>query len=367
MSKHTKQRVIDADGHVVEPLGMWTQYLEEAYRERAPRFLPDENGRIIQLLGDTPTGSLAVTLTQNSSRRSMEEVSREGGWNAKVRLIDMDQEDIEVAVLFPSMAFFACEASDPGLDAAMCRAYNNWLANYCSTAPERLYGVALLPLRDVETSVRELERATQKLGFRGAFVRPNPYGGRPIHHPAYERFWDCAQSLGVAITIHEGLSDSLPTLGRDRFANPAALHVLSHPFEQMAACAGLILTGVMERYPELRFAFLESGAGWLPYWLERLDGHFETWRKLLPAIQRPPREYFQRQCFVSCEPDEAGIDHVVAQVGDDCIVWASDYPHPDSHFPGTMDLTMESLADLSQDSRRKVLGSNAQRLFGLPG
>src|SRR5262249_48477863 len=156
--------------------------------------------------------------------------------------------------------------------------YNNWLADYCRHAPDRLVGVAMLPLVDIAESIRELKRASEELGFRGAFFRPNPYANRAIQDPAYEPFWQCAASLGVPITVHEGLSDWAPTLGRERFANAAMLHVLSHPFEQMAACAGLILNGVLERHATLRFAFLESGSAWLPYWLERMDSHWETWR-----------------------------------------------------------------------------------------
>jgi predicted TIM-barrel fold metal-dependent hydrolase len=226
-------------------------------------------------------------------------------------------------------------------------------------------GVALLPLGDVEASRAELERAAERYGFRAAFFRPNPYRGRVIHPAANERLWECAASLGVAIAVHEGLSDGLPTLGRDRFENPVMLHALSHPFEQMAACAGLVLTGVMERHPRLRFAFLESGSGWLPYWLERLDSHYATWRRWLPAITRPPSEYFRRQCFVSCEPEDALAVSVVRALGDDCVVWASDYPHPDAHFPGSVAKTRESLAELPEGSRAKLLCANAERLYGI--
>src|SRR5919197_1432380 len=188
--------VVDADGHVTEPMSLWTEYVEPAYRERAPRPVLDERGRPCMLLDGRLVMRHAMLLT-----------------------------------LGPD--------------------YDVGAANF-RAAPSRLVGIAMLPLADVDASLRELERATEKLGFRGAFVRPNPYAGRPIHHPAYERLWERAAALGVPITVHEGLSDGIPTLGRDRFENPAMLHVLSHPFEQMAACAGLILTGVLERHPTLR-------------------------------------------------------------------------------------------------------------------
>ncbi|GIW40818.1 MAG: amidohydrolase [Candidatus Binatia bacterium] len=350
---------------MTEPPTVWSDYLEAAYRERAPRGTLDENGHPCMLLDGRLVMRHAMLLTLGPEYDFADYRPREGGWNPAARLEDMDAEGIDVAVLFPSIGLYVSETNDPKLLAALCRAYNDWLADYCRHAPDRLVGVALLPLLDVEESIRELERATEKLGFRGAFFRPNPYANRAIHDAAYEPLWDCAATLGVPVTVHEGLSDSMPTLGRERFSNAAMLHVLSHPFEQMAACAGLILTGVLERHPSLRVAFLESGSGWLPYWLERMDSHWETWRKVLPPLRHRPSEYFRRQCVISTEPDDDVVRAVVEYVGDDSIVWASDYPHPDAHFPGAVTKTLESMAGLSADTRRKILATNAARLYGL--
>lgn len=133
----------------------------------------------------------------------------------------------------------------------------------------------------------------------------------------------------------------------------------------MAACAGLILTGTLERHPRLKVAFLESGAGWLPYWLARLDAHFATWRELFPALRLAPSEYFRRQCVVSADPDEASLEAVVRHVGDDCIVWASDYPHPDACFPGAVAKTLDVLRDVPEASRGRILSGNAARFYGI--
>jgi predicted TIM-barrel fold metal-dependent hydrolase len=225
--------------------------------------------------------------------------------------------------------------------------------------------VALLPLEDVAASLRELERCAERYGFRGAFVRPNPYAGRTLSHPDYDPLWDCARSLGVAITVHEGISDALPTLGRERTSSPVLQHLFSHPFEQMAACAALLLEGVCERHPGLRFVFLESGSGWLPYWLARMDGHWETWRDRLPAATRPPSELFRRQCFVSMDPDDEVAPQVARAVGDGVLVWASDYPHVDAPFPGAVEKTRRTLAGLPEASQRRILRENALRLYGL--
>ena len=364
MSNLAGHLVIDADGHVVELPTIWQEYAEPRYRDRAPTFAVDEHGDPCQVFDGKIISRHAIRLSQEPDG-SFGAAARPGGWDPKHRLQDMDSEGIDVAVLFPSLAFFLCEADDHDLEAALCRAYNDWLADYCKADRRRLVGISLLPLGDLDLAIAELERSTERLGFRGAFFRPNPYAGRPIHHPANERFWQCAESLGVAIAVHEGLSDGLPTLGRERFENPVMLHVLCHPFEQMSAAAGLILTGVMERHPGLRFAFLESGSGWLPFWLERLDSHVEVWGRHLPACPEKPSDYFRRQCFISCEPDDRVVRSVVEHVGDDCVVWASDYPHPDACFPGSVKTTLESLEGVPEASRGKILGTNAARLYGL--
>ncbi len=365
MSAGMRPLVIDADGHVTEPPTMWEQYLEARFRDRAPRFALDDAGRPCQLLDGRPIMRHALRLTLPAGYPETSYVPRAGGFDPQERLRDLDTEGIDVAVLFPSVGLYVSDATDPALVTALCRAYNDWLADYCRAAPARLIGIALLPLIDVPAAVRELERATTQLGFRGAFFRPNPYAARPIHHPDYEPLWACAAALGVPVTVHEGLSDWVPTLGRDRFENPAMLHVVSHPFEQMAACAGLVLSGVLERHPTLTVAFLESGAAWLPYWLHRLDEHAEIWGHLLPGLRMKPSEYFRRQCMISTEPGEEAIDAVVAHVGEDHVMWASDYPHPDAPFPGAVTKTLAAMGQLSAVARGKILGTNAARLYGL--
>ena len=357
--------VIDADGHVTEPPTVWAEYVEEAYRGRAPRPALDEHGHPCQVVGDRIAMRDALLLTLGPERSFSGYTPRAGGFDPAARLVDLDSEGIDIAVLYPSIGLYFSDTQDVGLQAALCRGYNRWLADYCRAAPARLIGVAMLPLLDVEESVRELEHAVNRLGFRAAFARPNPYGGRPIHHPVYDPLWNCAETLGVPVAVHEGLSDTMPTLGRDRFENAAMRHVLSHPFEQMAACAGFVLAGVLERHPRLRVVFLESGCGWLPYWLERMDEHFETWGALMPLVRRRPSEYFRRQCMVSMDPGEAIVEAVVRHAGEDLLVWASDYPHPDATFPGAVTKTLGVLEAVPASVRRKILAENAARLYGL--
>ena len=371
-----KPYVIDADGHVIEPLGLWKDHTESRYHHRLPRPVTDENGLFCYVVDDTylmRTASRLSTQREDAAPRKdasadegdYPEQIRPGGWDAKARLDDMDLDGMDLAFLYPTMAFFLAEVPDLELQGVLCRAYNDWLAEYCKADPSRLVGIALLPLGDVTASIRELERCTNDHGFRGAFMRPNPYVGRNIQNPVYEPFWECAASLGVPITVHEGVSDSLPALGRERSESPVLQHLMSHPFEQMAACAGLILHGVLERHPSLNFVFLESGCGWLPYWLERMDGHADTWGHKLDAISMKPSDYFRRQCFVSMDPDDECAPGVLRDVGSECLVWASDYPHTDHDFPGAVSSTLEILEAGPAGCAQAVLDDNPRRLYSL--
>jgi predicted TIM-barrel fold metal-dependent hydrolase len=224
----------------------------------------------------------------------------------------------------------------------------------------------MVPLQDSPAAAAELRRCHEELGFPAAFVRPNPCVGRTIAHPANEVVWDMAEELGVAIGIHEGSSVTIPTLGADRPFNPFILHAVSHAFEQMLACASLIAFGVLERHPELHVVFLESGGGWGPFWLERLDEQVHGFGDFCPEMKLLPSEYFARQCWISFEVDEATLSPLAPVIGEDHIVWGSDYPHHDATFPGAVKELREAISPLSAEARAKVLGGNARQLYRTP-
>ena len=141
-------------------------------------------------------------------------------------------------------------------------------------------------------------------------------------------------------------------------------HVVSHPFEQMLAMMTVIRAGVPERHPNLRLGFMESNCGWLPYWLDRMDGNWKALSRMVPEIKLLPSEYFARQCFITCEADEEMIPVVADAVNPECMVWASDYPHYDAEWPGAVD-EMTSRNDLPPVLKRAVLADNADRWFRL--
>jgi predicted TIM-barrel fold metal-dependent hydrolase len=268
-------------------------------------------------------------------------------------------------MLFPSAGLYLPSVEEKAYAAALCRAYNNWLYDYCSADRERLMGVGVIPVQEIQLAVEEARRAIVELKFKGIFVRPNPIKGRMIDDPYYDPLYATVQELGVPLMIHEGSGAYLPTAGVDRFPGQWFFtHTVSHPFEQMLASLSLICKGTLERHPELQVVFLEAGAGWLPYWLWRLDEHHEILPFQVPWLKRTPSEYFRRQCYISCEPDETRLGEVVEAIGADRVLFASDYPHWDAKLSGSPQAVIDR-SDLSPEAKKKIMGENAARLLRL--
>ena len=362
--------VVDADGHVLEPAQMWRDYLEPGLRSRAPSIerRPDGRedfvieGKVISRFGINRIGALGVGAVERYADNCP------GGFDPRARLADLDREGIDAAVLYPTLGLMLGGVESVVLYIGLCRAYNRWLADYCSAAPQRLFGAAMIPVTGVEAAVAELKFSALQLGHRAAFLRPNPWQGRKIYDQEWDPFWAAAADKNVGVGIHEGLAMNLPTVGVERFDDMACQHIVSHTLEMQCASLGLIAHGVLERFPSLRVAFLESGGGWVLPWLDRIEEHWESasFRRVLGAMKRPPFETFRRQCFVSFEADEKTLAPHAAHCGAETILWATDYPHPDGTFPGAVEKIREALSPLPEPSQRLVLGDNARRLYALP-
>jgi predicted TIM-barrel fold metal-dependent hydrolase len=282
----------------------------------------------------------------------------------------MDAEGIDAAILFPSAGLFVPYLPELGPAQAerACRTYNEWIAAYCGEAPTRLAAVGLVPLVEVGRAVSVAEDAA-RLGLCGVVVRPNFLYGRMLGDPQYDRLYDCLESRGLVLALHEGLGvRGALELGSDRFRTFTARHACAHPMEQMAGLASLILEGALERHPGLRVAIFESGTGWLPYWLDRLDAHVEWMRGAETGhLTLSPSEYFQRQCVIAAEPEDSLVGWVVARHGAERVVWASDFPNPDSIYPEAVEtfLTESSRAGLGERDLAAVLWDTPLRFFGL--
>ena len=365
--------VIDADGHVLEPVDLWQTYIDPAYRDRGPRLFVDTDGKERLRVEDKVLGSPkglgligAIGARQGVvSDATIKYVEgRPGGFDPHARIVDLDADGIDAAFLYPSLGLFAGAIADPGLAAAVCRAYNRWLADYCRPYPDRLFGVAMLPMQSIDLAIEEMRYARKDLGMRGGFLRPNPYNGRMLHHPDYAPFWAAVEELDFSIGLHEGASGGMPQVGVDRFETRGARHIISHTMEMMLACMSMIWGGVCERHPKLRIAFLESGGGWIAPWLDRMDRHFDDQGFNDSGLSMRPSELFRRNCWISFEPVEGSLSVLADYIGPHKILWATDYPHPDGFFPGAPQLIAKR-PELSEATKRQILAGGAAGFYGL--
>jgi uncharacterized protein len=363
-------RVVDVDGHVIEPWDLWFNCFPDRLKHAAPRKVQDSMGvprlMVESRLFPTPEGpgrAPGRILSEEQQQIYRQHIA--AGSDPHLRVPIMDEMGIDVSILLPSQGLVAGSVRDTELASAICATYNNWLANYCRPYEKRLAGVALVPLMDIDAAVAETRRCIEELGFIAVYARPNPIMGRNLLDPYYDPFYGELTKLKVNLLVHEGCGFAPDaTVGVDRFENGFFSHVISHPFEQMLACLSIIAGGVLERFPELRVGFMEAGSGWLPYWLERMDEHYEQLQWEVPWLTKLPSEYFRDQCFVTCEADEPGLRLFIETIGLQCLTYASDFPHSDQLGKDTVG-GIQKREDLSDAEKGAILGGNAVRLFGL--
>ena len=372
--------VIDADGHVLEPRGMWQRYLDRRLAEMILVPEPGSGLRILpadqnpQALRPHPISGTVSGLTglAGAVGKPADDVltgkityddAPAGAFDGAARLRDMDTEGIEIAVLYPTIGLSIGNAP-AGIAEGLCRAYNDWLRDYCAADPKRLIGIGAVPMTDMEGAVAEVRRCVRELGFHGVFIRPNPYGGRHVDDRWYDPLWKAAAELGVPVGFHPLAMWDMPgaTLNFD-FPDISYAAAAGFALDSMVTLTHLVFSGVLERFRDLQVIVLESSGGWIYTWLERLEHHMRRLPSLRPGVKRGALQQFRDQVWVSFDPDEKALPAMVGLLGDDRFVWASDYPHFDATFPGATAELREVIAPLSAESQRRILGENARRLY----
>jgi uncharacterized protein len=343
--------VIDADAHVQEPNDLWERYLENEYQDRRPKVLSLGKDKIGIQYWD-----LLISVFTPPSQRGPDT------GDLTERLRDMDIDGIQLSVLFPSRCLGINQPKHPGYVAALCRAYNNWLADFCKLAPDRLKGVALVSQRDKDDAAAELRRTVADLGLLGVMIRPNSLVVARLDDPFYYPLFEEAERLNVPILVHEGVGGIWPLLGKERAKTFADSHMMTHPYEMMTAVMCVTTSDILDRFPRLQFGFFESGCGWVPYRLERLNEHWEKLPADWPTLKEPPSERFRHNCYVSFEPEESLIPQTISCIGADRVLFASDYPHWDAIIPGCVE-AFTKRDDINESDKAIILRENTARLF----
>ncbi len=327
--------VIDSDGHVHEDAEELRSHLSPQFRS-----YPMRGGGFVDRSVGGKYGQRSGT--------------------ASIHVADLDTEGIDVAVLYTTTLLGAWALRNTAFAVDLHRAYNDWLATYCQKAPDRLKGVAVVPMVEPEAAARELERSVTQLGHVGAMIHTYVYNHQ-LADSCYDDLYACAQQYNVPIGFHAQGSE----IERfNRFDTFLAEHTLGHTIEQMTAVVQVIYGGIPEKFPNLNIAFLEGMVGWIPMLAERMDEEYEHRPFEAPLLTKKPSEYIKSgRIFFGAEPEEGPIPTVFQFLGsDETLVYSSDYPHWDGDFPNsTRDLARRT--DLTDANKRNLFGENARRLY----
>ena len=377
-----KSLVIDVDGHILEPSDLWTRNIEPEYRDMAMHMGVGEDGLeqwFSEGKGDrflskgTSANMATVSKTREWRQKNIFEnpsvtweQGREmnpGACNPDARVELMDMEGIDKSILYPSLGLsWAGGTKDPALAAAYCRVYNDWLVDFCSAHPDRLYPAITLPWTDVNEAVKELKR-TAGVGPRAVMCPATPphdrsYGTR-YWDPLWEEFQE--QDLPPALHVSAGGTPAGSLLHPE--IDKPSWWIFSTSQDIQLSFMSFFQGGVFDRFPTFRLVVLESGTLWMPYILDRMDEKFEVVGFSMESKEEPST-YFKTRGWISMEPEDEYGALTAELLGADRVLWAYDYPHSDS-WTGPVKTLRETLSKLPEDDQRKVMGENALDLYKL--
>jgi predicted TIM-barrel fold metal-dependent hydrolase len=378
-------KAADSDMHIFEPADLWQRYIEPAYRHTAPIGLSEmprdmrvrvKSHVLLRLGSIRPLTEAAAKPWRDDYEQPYAEAERRG-WDPDSQRDAMDREGLDLAILFPTRGLFVlgldtpqmmgADGLEPPFAAAIARAYNDWLADFCRAHPDRFFGAGMVAPHDVASAVAETRRCVEALGFKAIFLSPGIVNRRPWHDPVYDPLWAECERLNIPIAFHGGGQNYLkPDFSLEIFDKLMMWHTFSQPLGIMAVAVSLTAGGVFERFPRLRAALLEGNCAWAPWLFHRLDEHYE-WLGAFeaPELKRKPSAYLRSNCFLSVEADEEPAHQYVEVFGDDNLVFSTDYPHADSKYPRSIEAFLK--LPLAESSKRKILWDNWCRLYNVAG
>ena len=305
-----------------------------------------------------PSGrQVAVTLTPARAAGIRLSVSR-------IKTLD----GVEGEVLHTTLAFRLFWLGDAKLQQACFRVYNDWLAEYCSHSPKRLVGVPLISLYDIDEARRELRRVAN-MGLHGAMIGISPAAGKsPYTSFHYDPFWSDAQQLEGPLVLHVFTGSAESRLSQAYWDENLIMQNVVMPHEAQRTLAQLILSGVTERFPDLKFIAAETGTDWAPVWLKRLDSTVRRYNgnTTFPTkLSLKPSEYFRRQFYFSYINEADAVENR-GEIGIENLMWASDYPHSASTWPKSVEVVDRDTSSIPPEERRLLVHDNVLRVYKIP-
>jgi predicted TIM-barrel fold metal-dependent hydrolase len=366
--------LISSESHIVEPPDLFTSRLPAALKDRAPKLAEADGGSAWFVDGAEPVPLIVTAATGSGWHRSVQGVRQDGpvAWSDVLpslydpaeRLNAQWADSVDADVLYPTPGLWdeIRTLDDPELKVGLVRAYNDWLAEFCAHDPNRLIGVAKLPVTCVEDARDELLRA-HGLGLRGAILDAPPSGASTAGTEADDAFWEVAGDLGVPISIHYGFGAGEPTAPPTGIA-PGMKPPMADALLPMAA------GGVFDRHPNVKVVLAHGDAGWALHWMEFFDINYVRHKHLSEfALQDPdavPSDYIRKHAWFTFHQDRPAVKNR-HRLGDVHVMWASHFPYEDSNWPDDRQQAMRVTDEAPADERHAMLAGNVARLYGLPG
>lgn len=371
--------LFDADAHVLEPPDLWDNYLDPAFRHRSIQFRRTAEG-VDQLFVDNqlilPNCAAALGGAELDRNQAMDPRSRLGYLDGAPRssmfgpdrVALFDRWGLNAGLVLPTIGIF-WDTPDNALANAYCRAYNDWVHDFQAADRDRLVIAAHLNLRDIPGAVKELDLRLEQ-GFKGVFLAPERVDGKGFADPHFDPLWARIEEAGVPLLVHVIVRTRRLVTGfvGDWYGTPANrtfTFALGAASQVMPACMAMVMDGLFDKFPRLKVVAIEAGCGWAPYAMDRLDEKYRHFRGFdTPLALDRPSDYFRRNLWFVAEPEERTIGSCLDLIGEDRVLWGSDFPHIDANLEAP-NLIRASVSGLSEQRQRAVLGENARRLFVL--
>ncbi|MCH7552619.1 MAG: amidohydrolase [Chloroflexi bacterium] len=353
--------IISADSHVNPPPTFWRDYLPERYRAMAPTVESTDEGDFILFEGrKTPfimLSALAGKKAEDYKFSGKMEETRPGGWDPRERVKDLDLDGLDAEVLYGGGPL---RTENRELAVASYRAYNEWLADFCKVAPDRFFGIAYIPMWEMDEALDEVRHAV-KIGLRGCLIQAFPPDGGDYTDAKWEVLWNTLEELGLSAQMHVGISGTRVP----RFDHHFLPDLLMSKFSMAEPIANFIFSGILEKHPKLNVVEVEGGVGWCAFANHYMDHIWEKhryWTK--NALKERPSFYFQRQVKGTFLDDPVAISERHT-IGIQCIMWSSDYPHSETSWPDSRGNIDRHFKGVPADERFDIVCGNAVKLYNI--
>jgi predicted TIM-barrel fold metal-dependent hydrolase len=355
--------MVSADGHVQEPSDLWRTRVDKKYSDRLPGVVQNPSGEKFQ-----KTEGFRPIRLRNIKFEGEDALRNASGHTPEERLADLEADGVECEILFPNKGLTMWATPDAEFSQAMCKVYNDWAWETFSDFNDRLSPMACVATGDMDGAIAEIERCA-KLGFRGLSLPCKPVWGPPDHEkpnynlPEFDPLWACIQDVNLPITFHVSTGrDPRTSRGNGGAVINYAVHSLAPTMEPIANLCG---SGVLDRFPKIKFGSIEAGIGWVAWALTAMDEAYRAHHMFVrPKLKQLPSDYFKQSGFASFQEDKPGLDLAREHGLVDNFLWANDYPHHEGSWPHSAQAIERSMGNLDDGERAKILGVNSARIFG---